>query len=72
MNKYKGTVRLCVTVFLLTMGVLLLAVGVYTVDTVSGRLLYGATYQSELSLLSVTAYLPVRWQALWQLLKNGC
>ena len=68
MNKRKTTVRVCAAVVSLAAIVLLFAVGAYTVDTVSGRLLHGNDYRTELNTDATLPYLPMRWQVLWELL----
>ena len=68
MNEKKTTVRLCVTVVSLMAIGLLFAVGMVAVDTVSGRLLHGNDYRTEIRVETAWPYLPMRWQVLWEIL----
>ena len=75
MGRIKATVRLCVTVVSLMAIVLLFVAGSVAVDTVSGRMLHGNDYRTDLSVDVETTFLPMRWRVLWGLVDgvaDGC
>ena len=68
MNQTKAAVRVCVAAVSLVSILLLFVVGAVTVDTVSGRLLHGDGYCTEVTVDGVQQYLPMRWRVLWGLI----
>lgn len=67
----KRTRRASVCAFVLTMMLLGFAGGLYTVDTVTGRTLHGASYRPTVDTAAVSAWLPARLRVLWEMVSGN-
>lgn len=67
----KRTRRAGVCAFVITLGLLVFAIGMYTVDAVSGRTLHGSDYRTDIEVTAAIAWLPSRMQVVWKVITGA-